>query len=166
MKPWLHRITLTLMSSFLLACSSVPMPMLPVAAFGARAQTELLTLQAGEQIFAFTARVESDGQTLRVVAITPTGQRLFSLTRHKDELLTEPGPLWPQAMSLKSVWADFEITHAPALITLPAGWQRLNQNGDERWMYQGKKLAQVKHEDGKITLERPEYQLTIEVLPE
>ena len=162
--PWFYRLSIALLCSLLLACSHAPL--LPVAQFTPLAQSELLTIHRGEHTLAFTARVESDGQTLRVVAISPTGQRLFSLTRVGDQLTTEAGPWWPKFMPLDAVWRDFEISHAPLDAVLPAHWQRHKENGVTHWWYRGKKYAEVRHSAGKIELKRPEYGLSIEVLPE
>ncbi|WP_410498064.1 DUF3261 domain-containing protein [Chitinibacter sp. S2-10] len=163
----MRALLLTVLSTLLLACTSeIPAPMLPVSAFGSIAQNELITLEAGDRVFAFTARLESDGETLKVVAITPTGQRLFSITRTGEQLLTEPGVLWPRAMPLQAVWADIEMVHAPAAMSVASPWQRIRNQDSNDWLYHGKKLAQVKHEAGKITLTRDAYTLTIEILPE
>ena len=163
-RRWCYRLSIAWLCSWLLACSHAPL--LPVAQFTPLAQSELLTIHSGEQTLAFTARVESDGQTLRVVAISPTGQRLFSLTRVGDQLTTEAGPWWPKFMPLDAVWRDFEISHAPLDAVLPAHWQRHKENGVTHWWYRGKKYAEVRHSAGKIELKRPEYGLSIEVLPE
>ena len=169
MQRMMLKFLLALSVAVLMGCANIATihsPMLSVAEFGAMAQSELLTLSAGERVVAFTARVESDGETLRVVAITPTGQRLFSITRQGNELLTVPGPLWPAQMPLTAVWRDFEMTHARANAQLGADWQRILQHNGEEWWFRQQRQAQIVREDGKISLIRPEYQLSIEVLPE
>ncbi|WP_373976320.1 DUF3261 domain-containing protein [Chitinibacter sp. SCUT-21] len=170
MKTVLRSLLLALSCLLLLACSTRPTAQLPtlmpVSAFGTLAQSELVTLTAGEQVFAFTARIESDGQVLQLVAITPTGQRLFSFTRQGDELIAEPGPLWPKRMPLEMVWHDFELTHAQPAAALGADWQKVIENGVEHWSYRGQAQAQIVREATKIQLLKKQYQLTIEVLPE
>ena len=112
---WITTLGICLLALLLNACTSIPSPNIAVSDFGLLNQSELITLTAGDKTFAFTARIESDGQTLNLVAITPTGQRLFSLKKQGDILTTEAGPLWPQAMPLAAVWLDFEMAHVELL---------------------------------------------------
>ncbi|MBE9607816.1 DUF3261 domain-containing protein [Chitinilyticum piscinae] len=153
----------------LAGCAGVAEPRVAVADFGVLAQTELVSLQAGEREAAFTARLESDGEVLRVVAITPTGQRLFSLIRRGQSLQTEAGPLWPAAMPLTVVWADIELVHlamrAPQA-GLPAGWTRKAEGACDEWSYRQQMQAKVCHDDGRYSLIRPAYRISVEVLPE
>lgn len=154
------------------ACTSIPSIDIPVSAFGAMSQSELITLEAGDKTFAFTARLESDGETLRVVAITPTGQRLFSMVKHGGKLSTEAGPLWPSAIPLTAVWADFEMTHLemlaqPETVLLGKGWRRDEmETGLAVWSFQQQPQATVQRGADQTVLKRPQYQLSIEVLPE
>ncbi|WP_028455806.1 DUF3261 domain-containing protein [Chitinilyticum litopenaei] len=168
MKRWLM-----LLAMLLAACATPPpAPMVPVAQLGVLAQSELVTLVAGDREFAFTARLESDGDTLRVVAITPTGQRLFAMRRHGAQLDAEAGPLWPAAMPLEAVWADIEMVHVemlarPEAVTARPGWKRMAlPDGQSAWFYRGREEAKLVRETGRIVLIRPAYRLSVEVLPE
>jgi hypothetical protein len=154
------------------ACTSIPSLNIPVSAFGVINQSELITLEAGDKTFAFTARLESDGETLRVVAITPTGQRLFSITKQGEKLSTEAGPLWPSVMPLAAVWLDFEMVHLemlaqPDKLVLGQGWQRDDMGkGLVIWSLHQQQQATVQRGADQTVLKRPQYQLSIEVLPE
>jgi hypothetical protein len=157
----------TLLSLCLVACkTSVPAPMLPLTDFGILQQSELITLHAGEREIAFTARVENDSKIMHVVAITPTGQRLFSFERTDASLHAEAGPLWPTQIPLTAVWADIEMMHALPKAHLQANWRVETVGVETQWFYKNTLQARVKLEAGKIILIKPQYTLTLERLPE
>ncbi|HWS39657.1 MAG TPA: DUF3261 domain-containing protein [Arenimonas sp.] len=151
----------------LAACASKqPAPMLPLSNFGLLQQNELITLTTGEHEIAFMARVENDNKLMRVVAITPTGQRLFSFVRSNTHLETEAGPLWPKQIPLESVWSDIEMLHALPHAYLQANWRTENIDGGTNWYFRNTLQARVKQDAGKIALIKPQYRLTLELLPE
>jgi hypothetical protein len=163
----LHQFSMLIFAIASVGCAvSVPAPMLPVADFGVLQQSELVTLQTPDQEISFTARLEGDGRILNVVALTPTGQRLFSFRRQGNRLHAEPGPMWPKAMPLKAVWADIEMAHAPARPSLSPHWEVIRENNGAIWMYDGSEQARVINSESKIHLIRARYTLTLEVLPE
>lgn len=148
-------------------CSSKqPAPMLQLSNFGLLQQSELITLNSGENEIAFTARVENDNKLMRVVALTPTGQRLFSFERSGTHLESEAGPLWPKQIPLKAVWADIEMMHALPQEHLQTNWRTEIIDGETNWYFKNALQARVKQEAGKIVLIKPQYTLTLELLPE
>ena len=167
-----YSMGIAMLALLAMGCTSIPSPNVAVSDFGVLNQSELITLESADKTFAFTARIESDGSVVRVVAITPTGQRLFSLEKRGEQLITEPGPLWPSAMPLAAVWADVEIAHVESLahperVTLAKGWQRyVGADGMVEWSFQQQVQARVQSDATQTILRRPNYTLSIEVLAE
>ena len=157
---------ITLLGMLISACTSIPYPNIAAADFAVQNQNELITLEAGEKTLAFTARIENDGSTIRVVAITPTGQRLFSFEKRGEQLISEAGPLWPQAMPLAAVWADIEMAHARFGAALASDWRQERDANTTRWSYRGQPQASVEHAAERIILNKNNYRLTLETLEE
>lgn len=151
----------------LMGCvSNQPVLMLPLSDFGLLQQSELITLTTDANEIAFTARVENDNKLMRVVAITPTGQRLFSFERSYTHLGTEAGPLWPKQIPLKVVWSDIEMLHALPHSRLQTNWRTEIIDNETNWYFKNALQARVKQEAGKIVLVKSQYTLTLELLPE